>query len=287
MIHAEPFSIHVKLGEPFCVKFIADIHIGVRDQDEDLFIEDLKSRPCRKTYFLDLGDSIDGMGPKHKYFNPNKIKPELWQSDKPILEAEKDAFVKIIKKYTKPEEWIGHISGNHPLFSLDNGLDLSAQICAELGHKYLGYSAYVPLRIYQDSNIKTWKPLMILAHHGFGGSGARWEGSALNAYIQHALRYGAWDIAAYGHRHDRWLKVLSVMDPFYNNVSGERWVKDSERIVLQAGTYLRTLSHGPLPSYSEKRGMSPRPLGCIALQMCLSRMETGEHRELKIKYLNV
>jgi hypothetical protein len=211
----------------------------------------------------------------------------LWQSDKPILEAEKEAFVKVIKKYTKPEEWIGHISGNHPLFSLDNGLDLPAQICAELGHRYLGYSAYVPLRIYLENNKASWKHLMILAHHGFGGAGARWEGSALNSYIQHALRYGSWDIAAYGHRHDRWLKVLSVMEPFYNNIRGERWVKDSERIVLQAGTYLRTLSHGPLPSYSEKRGMSPRPLGCIALQMCLWRQETGEHRELKIKYLNV
>lgn len=273
MIHAEPFAITVPIGEPFCIKFVADVHFGLKDQDEDLFIEDLSKRPCKHTYFLDLGDSVDGMGPRHKYFNPNKIKPELWQSDKPILESEKEAYCRVVKKFTKPGEWIGHLSGNHPLFCLDNGLDLTMQICSELNHRYLGYSAYIPLRITEAKSPNAYMVLMILAHHGFGGAGARWEGSALNSYISHALRYCSWDIAAYGHRHDRWIKVLSVMEPYFNNKNGDRWVKDSERIVLQAGTYLRTLSHGVLPSYSEKRGMSPRPLGCVSLQMCLTRQK--------------
>ncbi len=294
MIHADPFIINAREGEIITIKALGDIHHLLKESDEDRFKSDLKTRQTEQTFFIDMGDSLDCIGPTHKYFQINRVKPRLLVSTdknkrlceaiKPLLNAEIDDLQDIYNKYTNPNEWIGHISGNHPLFMLSNGLDFVQQICFQLKHRYLGYQAYVPLNIRtKGSEI----PLMIFATHGFGGAGARWEGAALNAYIQHSSRYEGWDVAIYGHRHDKWIKALSRIRPSINMRTGERWIKEDEKLICQSGTYLRTLSHSVWPSYSEAKGMHPRPIGCVSIQFKVSRLTENGSRHFKIQFLNV
>lgn len=245
MTHVAPYILKVRIGEIVTIKAVGDIHHLLRDSDENRLIEDLKDRPTDKVLYIDMGDSLDSIGgPAHKYFSPERVKLKFLQAGVPLLNAELNDLCDIFKKYTKPKEWLGHFSGNHPLMLLSNGLDLSQELCSRLGHRYLGYQAYVPISI--DAGGRRVS-LMMLGSHGFGGAGQRWEGSALNAYIQHALRYDGWDIALYGHRHDKWVKPLAKISP-YCHANGKRWVRESVRLIAQTGTYLRTLTDGPYPS---------------------------------------
>ena len=284
MIFAEPKIVHIKEGEIVTLRALGDIHLAQKASDTDKFIEDLKSRPTKTTLFIDMGDSMDSIGgTAHKYFNPKSLKDEIMLAEVPPLNAERDMLISLLKKYTKPREWIGHFSGNHPLMLLNTGLDLMQDVCSQCGHTYLGYSAYVPIQFTLTGNI--YVTLMILGSHGFGGGGQRWEGSAMNSYIAHAMRYEGWDIALYGHRHDKWVKPLAKIYP-YQHSRGGRWIREDTRIIAQTGTYLRTLSNGVYPTYSEKAGMTPRPLGGVDIQFKVARETENGNRSLKIQFLN-
>ena len=284
MIHVAPKKIRIREGETVTIRAFGDIHLSQKASDTDKLIEDLKDRKTDKTLFIDMGDSMDSIGgTAHKYFNPKSLKDEIMLADVPPLNAERDMLIKLLKKYTKPEEWLGHFSGNHPLMLLNTGLDLMQDVCSQCGHTYLGYQAYVPIQA-ETSGHRI--PIMILGSHGFGGGGQRWEGAGVNAYIQHAMRYEGWDIALYGHRHDKWVKPLAKIWP-YAYPSGARGIKEDIRIVAQCGTYLRTLSNGVYPTYSEKAGMTPRPLGCVDIQFKIVRERNDEGaKTLKVKFLN-
>lgn len=285
MIHAQPKKIFIREGETVTIRALGDIHLSQKASDTDRFIEDLKERKTDTTLFIDMGDSMDSIGgTAHKYFNPKSLKDEIMLADVPPLNAERDLLISILKKYTKPDEWLGHFSGNHPLMLLGTGLDLMQDVCSQCGHTYLGYQAYVPIQIEVPGGNKA--SMMILGSHGFGGGGQRWEGAGVNAYIQHAMRYEGWDIALYGHRHDKWVKPLAKIWP-YSHPSGVRGVKEDVRLVAQCGTYLRTLSDGIYPTYSEKAGMTPRPLGGIDIQFKVVKEKIkGGKRSIRIKFLN-
>ena len=74
MIYAEPYVIRVSEGELVCLKALGDLHHGSADSDEEKFIEDLKDRPCKKMIYLDVGDSMEGIGPAHKFYSPQRVK---------------------------------------------------------------------------------------------------------------------------------------------------------------------------------------------------------------------
>jgi len=288
MIHAEPFVIHASTGEVITIKALGDIHHLQKASDEDRLISDILDRPTKQTFYISMGDSLDSIGGRaNKYFSPMSIKDKFLTGEKPPLNMELDDLCRIYQKYTKPSQWIGHISGNHPLMLMDNGLDLMQNLCATLKHRYLGYQAYVPIHIITPRSDPRYFSLMIFACHGFGGGNARWEGSALNAYIAHSARYDGWDIALYGHRHDKWIKPLARIKPHFNVKSKQRWIIEDIKLVCQTGTYLRTLSKSLYPSYSEKSGMHPRPLGCINIQFKVVQEADDDGRTKSgVKFIN-
>ncbi len=162
------------------------------------------------------------------------------------------------------------------------GVDPVERLCVLLNHIYLGYSAFVPIIIqYGHSSLS----FMIMAHHGFGGANARKEGAGVNSYIDHALRYEAWDAAFYGHRHDRWVKTVPRIRPQQGgNHKKPPWIRAVDRKVCQCGTYLRTLSHSKFPSYAEKAGYPPRPIGCLHLKIGIDRIREEGKDNIKLEF---
>ena len=127
---------------------------------------------------------------------------------------------------------------------------------------------------------------MLMCNHGFGGSGARYEGSGINSYIQHAMRYEGWDIALYGHRHDRWVMTVPRITPQVvgGNTIRPQWIEATEKQVCQCGTYLRTLSRGVYPTYSEKKGYTPKPLGALILKIGIDRIKKGNRDNIRLRF---
>jgi hypothetical protein len=274
VIYAESTRIKVKEGETFTIKGLGDIHHLLKESDEGRLIQDLTTRTTEKTLFIDLGDNLDSIGgAAHKYFSPMRVKDRMFarldeqKNPMPLLNAELEDLCDLFSQYTKPSEWIGHCSGNHPLMQMINGIDLCQAMCLRLKHTYLGYQAYVPIDIQMSGNHRF--QIMLFVSHGFGGG--RTEGAAVNAYVNHAASYAGWDIAMYGHRHQKWIMPFVRMNPYQNQKTGRKWVKEEQTLICQTGTYLRTLSKTVYPTYAEKGGMKPRPIGCISIPITIRR----------------
>jgi hypothetical protein len=291
MYQAKPFYVHLKSQtEQFQISFISDVHHAADASDENRLIEDLQDRPKGvQCFFMGVGDELDSI-PRCdlKRHSPSTMKSKFLANNvyHRCIDAEVEDYAEIINKFTKPEEWLGHITGNHPNAMTQHNTDPTQYLCNLTKSQYLGYSAYVPITI-ECGGRRT--RFMIMAHHGFGGG--RTEGASFNAYIAHALRYEEWDLALYGHRHDRWIKSVPRIRPQSHGKQHHPWVQDIETKVAQCGTYLRTLSHvddGKIPSYAERAGYNPRPLGCLKVRVGLARSKFNgeEHLSARILWSN-
>jgi hypothetical protein len=287
LIYADPVVLKIREGETFTIKALGDIHHLLKESSEDKLIQDLTTRTTDKTLFIDIGDNLDSIGgAAHKYFSPSRVKERMFSytdrdgNPMPLLNAEVEDLCNIIAEHTKPSEWIGHLSGNHPLMQMQNGIDMCQFMCQKLGHRYLGYQAYVPIELKMSGGHNF--TLMIFVSHGFGGG--RTEGAGWNAYINHSARYSDWDIALYGHRHLKGVMPLASIKPYINQRTGRRWVKEETKLIAQTGTYLRTLSKTVYPTYSEKAGMNPRPIGCVSIPISLRRHDEDGAKSFKMVY---
>ena len=201
-----------------------------------------------------------------------------------MIDEEVEDYANILREHTKPEEWLGHISGNHPnVMSETSQVDPTMNLCNNLGHRYLGYSAFVPLNLQVSGKRLS---CMLMCHHGFGGTNARHEGSGINSYIQHAMRFEGFNIALYGHRHDRWVMRVPRISPQVvgGNIIKPQWIEASERLVCQCGTYLRTMARGVYPTYSEKKGYTPKPLGALILKIGMDRTQVNGKDNIRLKF---
>lgn len=284
IIQTKPKHIRLtNINDTIHLLVISDVHHAQEASDENRLVQDLKVKYSQRL-ILGLGDELDCISRADKRHDPANLKDRFFTKNtySRLVDAEIEDYASILDIYTKPDEWLGHISGNHPMVMSEYGVDPIERLCIMLNHIYLGYSAFIPITIeYFGARIS----LMIMAHHGFGGTNARKEGSSVNAYIDHCMRYEGWDVAAYGHRHDRWIKTVPRIKPQQTIRTKPAWIRAIDRIVLQSGTYLRTLSHSKYPTYSEKAGYVPRPLGCLVLEIGIDRNQEEGKNNYSLKFI--
>ena len=113
--------------------------------------------------------------------------------------------------------------------------------------------------------------LTIRIHHGWGGTNAYYDGSQINKFTNHALRYQNWDISCYGHVHGFWAIPVILMDC----ESKPRYVEEKTCIVACTGTFLKTLDKETDKvkgaTYSERKGYSPRVLSWQSIRVKLGK----------------
>lgn len=287
MLQLKPKRIRINsISEEINLLCISDVHHAQDASCENTLIEDLR-RPLKNRLIIGVGDELDSISRADRRHRAEDLKEKFRKKDvyPKLIDAEKDDYAKILSKYTGSHEWMGHCSGNHPLAMTEYNVDPVESLCMKLAHPYLGYSAFVPLIIdYKSSSVSC----MLLVHHGFGGTNSRKEGAGLNAYIDHALRYEGWNIALYGHRHDKWAKPIPIIVPQHMGGKLQRpgWVKSIDRLVCQCGTYMRTLSHGEYPTYSEKAGYPPKPIGALIVKFGIDRTQAGGRDRMSLRFLN-
>lgn len=287
MIQIKPKRIKFKsIHDRINLILISDVHHAQSASDEGLLIRELReTAKLPNRLILGIGDELDSISRADKRHKPEDLKEKFLKKENyhRLIDAEIEDYARILSSFTRPEEWLGHLSGNHPEIMSEYGVDPVERLCILLQHIYLGYSAFIPIMI--EFVNKRCVSCMILAHHGFGGTNARKEGSSLNAYIDHAMRYEDWDIAIYGHRHDRWIKTIPRIKPQGGGIKKNlAWVRAVDRKIIQAGTYLRTLSHSKYPTYAEKAGYPPRPLGCVKVSVGLERIKENGKDNLNLKF---
>lgn len=270
------------------IPFIGDLHIGARACHEARMEHDFELISHRlNTYPLITGDSVDAIVPKDsRRFSPGAVAPWVWNPKwaeneqfplEAVISRQQHRAIQIFKNLPC-DRVLGIMEGNHETAYMKfHSSDVTHGIAKEFNWKMLGFSTFLTLTIgFLDSPITV--KIRIYAHHGWGG-GSRTEGYNLTKYSRQLPYFDA-DIYAFSHVHDIQTKVI----PFLAPVERDKWkdllhsnerIKFNDRALIVTGTYLRTLSDGRFPTYSEEKGYPPRKLG-YASALVSFNAETGE-----------
>jgi len=204
-----------------------------------------------------------------------------------VFDAELSDYVKVWKSYKIPKErHLGVLEGNHCLANTSNGMNPVQSFCMQTGYSYLAeYSAVVPISFHLKNTNKR-ADLLIICHHGWGGSNSRQKGSDVNKFIQHSKGYDNWDIALYGHTHN----FFAIPDIVIDCKSKPHWIEEKLVIIGATGTFLKTLGKQKDSTYSERGGMPPRVLSWLEIDIELVRVGNHHKQEpdvLRFRYPHI
>ena len=239
-----------KFGVPIKIKTIFDVHIGNTYCDEKKFQEYL-AEADENTYFLGGGDLIDCVIVTDQKRYRKTVDASTGDS---VLDYQRDRAIDILKPFKDKILVLG--SGNHE----DNivkrcGTNITKTICQVLGIPYGGYSYFERLILENGTNRRK---IDFHVHHGYGGG--RSDGGDLTKYSRDSGNYEA-DVFLYGHGH----KLQHYSKPIIGT-NGKKLVAKSRTVVL-CGTFLKTLSDGEDPTYSEIAGFSPISIGAPTISI--------------------
>ena len=247
----------------FWILAYSDIHWGSVQCDEKNVLRDLsKYTDCENVYYISLGDELNCIPLHDPRSQLSDLVPriaQLGRSDSfrdDFISAQIEDYCDRVISLIPPERDLGHTSGNHPakIAMTTSTYDASAEFCRRTGRLHLGYDWRYRLDVYVKDKLRA--RLKLYGHHGFGG------GMTITAdkmrYIRNAAPQRDADIALFGHTHKRWYEMLEYFD---TTTQGKLALIPGRKHVACCGAYLKTLSDRPEPSYSERGGYAPVPMG--------------------------
>lgn len=181
-----------------------------------------------------------------------------------VFDAEVNDYIETWKKYKiPPERHLGVLEGNHCLVQTSHGMNPIIHFCEQMGYPYLAeYSAVIPI-IFTFSKRGERRELIIIAHHGWGGTNSRQKGGDVNKYILYSKGFDNFDISLFGHTHG----YFCIPDVVLNCKTKKDYVEEKVILIGACGTFLKTLEKGKSSTYSERGGMPPRVLSWLEIDI--------------------
>ena len=270
IVHTHPEPIVLPYGGSFYVIPFSDTHVGAANCVKRRLEEKLMKPNAGKdnVFFIDIGDTLDAIGPKDYRQRPHEIDPEIIGRED-FVDAQIEMYLKMWRKYgVKREQWIGMCTGNHhDSIKKFNGTDITNRLCAELGGVNLGWEAFVRLQI--KVGTRSHSTVLYVEH---GHSGGRKPGAAINSMTDHALLHPGASVYCAGHNHRLSHYSLATCRPDWNRHKEE----DDTIEVINTGTYMKTKCRGTSPGYAEKKGLPPTRLGHSVITYTHSDKRRGE-----------
>jgi hypothetical protein len=228
-----------------------DVHFGNRMCDVEKFKRYLADGD-QLTYYIGGGDLLDTIVvPDKRYSKASDMAP-----DDSIIDWQVDSMCDILRPYR--ERIIGLGIGNHEEKMVKMaGTNAMERICKNLGVPYLGMSWLVRLSFREPEG--RGRQIIIHGHHGWGGS-SRTAGGEITKYSKD-LQFWDADLFLYGHGHHRKYDEVPRL-----SLKGDKLIARPKVLVL-CGTFLRTLSDNATPSYSEREGYPPVPIGGVDIYL--------------------
>jgi hypothetical protein len=229
---------------------IGDIHGGTKH----CAIEMVKSviskvKNDKHALVIGMGDYAEFISPKDPRWD-SKCIDELVDRDD-IAESEVDWVVKLFSPVKT--QIIGLIEGNHEnMFRVHSHADPHKNICARLGVKNLGATAFINLRF--DRNGSGSHLIRVVAAHGAGG--AITPGAKLTRLQRFMNNYAA-RVYLHGHVHD----IITHTIP-YLEVNDAGRIVSRDKVGAMTGCFFTTYTQGMPPSYGEWKNYPPTSLGC-------------------------
>lgn len=248
---------NVDVSNTIRVVLVSDTHIGLKGCREDI-IEDIKSE-LRKpdTYWIGLGDFIEGREPSHKFYDPNEVTMTVGEQYERFFE------------YFRPfkETCLGMVLGNHETsLIMKSTINPIQMFCTDNKITYGGTT----IRIVFKGGFNS---LSLIANHGAGG-GAKIGGN-LNKAVEYGKTFNA-DIVTLGHYH-RLAHTEEVKS--YEDEEGKiHW---SPMTVVLNGCTVEGYQDEGLGTYVERKMLPPCALGYAVLNIKNEQGRLSKTVELK------
>lgn len=207
-----------------------------------------------QTWFLNLGDNIEAIGPHDKRFTLGHIDPRYRMVDNfgALINMQIKDFCADVEPIK--DKLLGLARGNHEMTFYNMGWDPHETICEKLGIPDIGYSFLMLIILRQKGGRGRTRSLRIFGHHGWGG-GTRTLGGDKTKVAGKLGEYEA-DIYLFGHSHQAWDEPKPRIS--INN-AGKPVSKPM--IIANTGTFKKSLSESPVPTWAEQKGFPPQELG--------------------------
>lgn len=288
MYKSLPKNIQLKsLSDEVELVFYGDEHWSAKACNRERFHE-LLSSDHPKRYYIGMGDHLNLIPHTDKRFKTTEIDEKFIAGN--LFDNEVEDYISVWRKYKiPPERHLGMLEGNHTTAITSFGMNPIAYLCGQLKVPHLAeYSAIIPIRfLYANHSFI----LTVKIHHGWGGTNAYYDGSQINKFINHALRFDNWNISVYGHVHGFWAIPVVVLDC----ESKPRYVEEKTCIVACSGTFLKTMDKETEKrkgaTYAERKGYPPRVLSWQSIRVKLAKTpregSIGDGRTHYFKYPNI
>ena len=227
----------VNINKDMRIVVVSDLHIGLNGFRPDIMqdiIEDIK-KP--NTYWIGLGDFIEGREPSHKFYDDREVTMSVGEQYEYFF----DAFRPYMKKC------LGLHPGNHEESLIQRTtINPLMQFCTDNKVTYLGSVA----RTVFDNGKKT---ISLVTAHGAGGG--THIGGPLNKLVSYAKVFNG-NIVCMGHFHK-----LAHTCELHSSEDAEGKIHWSPMHIVLNGSALESYKDGDLGCYAEKKMMHPNALG--------------------------
>lgn len=238
------FEKKVEVNKPMRIVVVSDWHIGHMGCREDIIKDILNDLSKPDTYWIMIGDAVEGRQPAHKFYDANEQEMTVGQ--------QYEKFFEYIRPYK--DKCLGMVLGNHE-YSLIQGTTVNPiqMFCNDNQITYAGTT----LRLILEND--SGKKISLMANHGAGGGSQ--AGGTLNKAIQYGKTFNA-DIVVLGHFH----RLIHAEEL--------KMVEDEEgRItwrpmtVVINGCTIEGYQMGSVGSYVERKCLAPVALGYAVINV--------------------
>jgi len=248
---SKTFRIPYKYGQTITIKPLFDAHLGNEYCDRHALKRYLGEPEEGKYVFVggDLNDSICVTDPRYEKHSDGT------GGRNDVIDAQVDMAEDILKPFNG--SLIGLGMGNHEHTIIKkSGTNPTKRLARRLGTSELGYDGFIKL-VLSEGKSRT-RTVIIRWHHGYGGG--RTPGASINRYIKESYNWEA-DVYLFGHDHQLDARAFPRLAMRGNQCVTKEW------FVGVCGSFLKTLSDGADPTYSEKAGYFPVLLGGLDLKI--------------------
>lgn len=246
------YHIPYTYGQVITVVPIFDIHKGEKLCDTKQLKSDLASLDRESTYIIGGGDWLDSICVR----DPRYRKTGDDTSGDDVIDQQIEELYDIFKPYQN--NIIGVSSGNHEdAILIKASTNPAKRLASILDTTFIGYSSLIRLSLRAKDG--AGRSVICRIHHGWGG-GSRTQGADLTKYSKDVANWDA-DVFMYGHVHRRQSDKVPRL-----GMCGDKLIS-KPKVLMICGTYLKTFTKTPDPSYSEKEGYPPCEIGFMKLKI--------------------
>lgn len=248
----------IQIKDYMKIVIVSDLHIGLKGCRMDIIDDIIEYLKDPSTYWIGLGDFIEGREPSHKFYDPLEVTMTVGE--------QYETFFNLFRPYA--DRCLGIVNGNHESsLIMKSTINPLQMFCTENKITYGGTT----LRLMFEG--ESGGTMSLIANHGAGGGSK--VGGNLNKAVEYGKTFNA-DIVTLGHYHR--LAHTEEVKSFEDDEGRIHWKPMS---VILNGCAVEGYQDEGFGSYVERKMLPPCALGYVILHIGESSKELNKFVQMK------